>query len=99
MILPDSGTASGTAFSSESRQRNLEISVPLLRVYSIRGNALLTAAFPLTSFPHCANDIFPRHIVTVHSPLPQVGEGLGVRVVDSKTYPLTLALSPIPSPP
>jgi len=36
-----------------------------------------------------------RRLVTVHSPLPQVGEGLGVRVVDSKTYPLTLALSPI----
>ena len=33
--------------------------------------------------------------VTVNSPLPQAGEGLGVRVVDSKTDPLTLALTPM----
>ncbi len=33
--------------------------------------------------------------VTVHSPLPQAGEGLGVRAVDSTAYPLTLALSPL----
>ena len=32
--------------------------------------------------------------VTVHSPRPLAGEGLGVRVVDSTTDPLTLALSP-----
>lgn len=31
--------------------------------------------------------------VTVHSLRPLVGEGLGVRAVVSKTYPLTLALS------
>ena len=34
-------------------------------------------------------------LVTVHSPLPQAGEGLGVRVVESTPYPLTLALSPM----
>jgi hypothetical protein len=33
--------------------------------------------------------------VTVRSPLPQAGEGLGVRGMDSKTDPITLALSPI----
>ena len=32
--------------------------------------------------------------VTVHSPRPLAGEGLGVRVVDSTTDPLTLTLSP-----
>ncbi len=58
MILPDSGTA----FFQNQGNGAFEISVPLLRVYSIRGNALLTTAFPLMSFPHCANDIFPRHI-------------------------------------
>jgi hypothetical protein len=33
--------------------------------------------------------------ITVHSFRPPAGEGLGVRVVDSKTYLLTLALSPM----
>ena len=32
---------------------------------------------------------------TVHSPRPLAGEGLGVRVVDSTTDPLTLTLSPL----
>jgi len=31
--------------------------------------------------------------VTVHSPRPLAGEGLGVRVVDSTTDPLTLPLN------
>ncbi len=33
--------------------------------------------------------------VTVHSPRPLAGEGLGVIAAVSKTYPLTLALSPL----
>ena len=33
--------------------------------------------------------------VAVHSPRPLAGEGLGVRVVDSTTDPLTLTLSPL----
>ena len=37
----------------------------------------------------------PRPIVTVHSPLPLAREGLGVRVVDSTTDPLTLTLTAI----
>ena len=36
-----------------------------------------------------------KSIVTVHSPRPLAGEGLGVRIVDSTTYPLTLTLSPL----
>jgi hypothetical protein len=31
----------------------------------------------------------------LHSPLPQAGEGLGVRVVESTSDPLTPALSPM----
>lgn len=33
--------------------------------------------------------------VTVHFPPPPAGEGLGVRVANSMTYPLTLTLSPM----
>ena len=37
-----------------------------------------------------------RFLVTVHSPRPLAGEGLGVMAVDSMAYPLTLTLTRSP---
>ena len=34
-----------------------------------------------------------RRVVTVYSPVPLAGQGLGERVVESKLYPLSLTLS------
>ncbi len=47
------------------------------------------AAAPVEPTPAAAPE------VTVHSPLPQAGEGLGVRAAVSKADPLTLTLSPM----
>ena len=57
--------------------------------------ASLTPATPEISTPEISTPGISSPEVTVDSPRPLAGEGLGVRVVDSTTDPLTLTLSPL----
>ena len=88
------------SFCGNGNFRNKEVQY----IYKHDGKYLIVNNVPCEECEYCGEQYFKAKAlkkieadfnVTVHSPRPLAGEGLGVRVVESTAYPLTLTLSPM----